>query len=321
MEYLAYRVLGSALRVLPEAVALLLGEGLGWFAGVVIGIRRDVIDSNLRRAFPDRSLAWRKRVARRCHRHFGREAVATIRLSRSGAGVIANRTEVRGFGALTEAHADGEGALVVTGHMGNWEIGGAALASRGIPLDVVVRGQRNRLFDQDLTETRGALGMRVIPQSQARSGVLRSLRDGRVVALVADQDAGGRGLFVNFLGHAASTARGPALFALRTGAPLFLGVIVREKGLPQRYTVYLDRIPVVATGDRETDVRAAVAAYTERLAARIREFPEQYFWHHRRWKSTPPAPQLPSGAHEEPAPGADVLQVASSRGRAREEAG
>jgi KDO2-lipid IV(A) lauroyltransferase len=298
-----------------------LGEGLGWFAGAVIGIRRHVIDANLRRAFPDRSLAWRTGVARRCHRHFGREAVATVRLSRSGAQVIANCTEVRGFGDLTEAHADGEGVIVVTGHMGNWEIGGAAVASRGVPLDVVVRGQRNRLFDDALTKTRGALGMQVIPQAQARSGVLRSLRRGRVVALVADQDAGGSGLFLDFLGHAASTARGPALFALRTGAPLFLGVSVRERGFPQRYTVHLDRIPVVATGDRDSDVRATVAAYTEKLEARIREHPEQYFWHHRRWKSTPPSRPLLPAASEEPAPGGDVLQVEGSRERARNEAG
>ncbi len=307
------------LSLLPEAVALRLGEGLGWVAGAVIGIRRDVIDANLRRAFPEHSLRWRKGVARRCHRHFGREAVATIRLSRSGAQVITNRTEVLGFSDLSQAYADGGGGIVVTGHMGNWEIGGAALASRGIPLDVVVRGQRNRLFDDDLTETRRALGMRVIPQAKARSGVLRSLREGRVVALVADQDAGGSGLFVDFMGHAASTARGPALFALRTGAPLFLGVIVREAGFPQRYTVHLDRVEVVATGDRDEDVRATVAAYTEKLAARIREHPEQYFWHHRRWKSTPPSRGLPSAAAEEPPREADVLQGDGTEGRARSE--
>ena len=318
---MTYRLVGSALSLLPEAVALRLGEGLGWVAGAVIGVRRDVIEANLRRAFPTRPLAWRRRVARGCHRHFGREAVATIRLSRAGPQVITNRTEVLGFSELSQAYADGGGGIVVTGHMGNWEIGGAALASRGIPLDVVVRGQRNRLFDDDLTQTRGALGMRVIPQSKARSGVLRSLREGRVVALVADQDAGGSGLFVDFMGHAASTARGPALFALRTGAPLFLGVIVRERGFPHRYTVHLERVPVAVTGDRDRDVRAIVAAYTEKLAARIREHPEQYFWHHRRWKSTPPSRRLPSVPTEEPPQGADVLQGEGIGVRARDDRG
>ncbi len=91
-------------------------------------------------------------------------------------------------------------------------------------------------------------------------------------------------------------------------------MIVREPGLPQRYTVQLEPVEVVTTGDREHDVRTIVSAYTKKLEDRIREHPEQYFWHHRRWKSRPALPVPPTAPAEEPPHEADVLQVDSDGG-------
>ncbi len=220
---------------------------------------------------------------------------------------MGSRTHVTGLSALTTVVQNGRGAVVASAHLGNWELGGAALTARGIPMDVVARGQRNVLFDNDLTATRRSLGMRVVSQAQARRGVLGALREGRVVGLVADQDAGGDGVFVDFFGYAASTARGPALFALRTGSPLYLGLAVREPGLPQRYTIHLEPIEIEPTGDRDRDVQAMVQAYTTRLEAAIRAHPAQYFWHHRRWKTRPSTPAPSHGNVEEPGQEADVL--------------
>ncbi len=288
LEYLAYRVVGTFLGLLPESIALLLGEGLGWTAGVVFRIRRRDVDRHLRIAFPERDDRWRRRVARRCFRHLGREGVAIVRLDRAGREEVVERTEMVGFEALVRAVEEGKGAIVVTGHMGNWEVGGASLATRGIPLDVVAQRQSNPLFDTALNATRERLGMRVIERGEAPRRVLRSLRRGRVVALVADQNVREGGVFVDFFGKPAATARGPAVFALRTGAPVFLGIALRQPGLRQWYRVTLEPIPVERGEGGEEDVRAFTALHTRRLEEWVRRFPGQYFWQHRRWKTRPP---------------------------------
>lgn len=288
LEYALFRIARGGLKVLPEAWALRLGSLLGWVAGSVLRIRRAVVDENLARAFPERDAGWRRRVAVGSYRHLGREAVAAFRLSGERPEGVVARTEVVGLEALREARAEGRGAILVTGHLGNWEIGGAALAARGIPVDAVAFRQRNRLFDRDLVENRVRLGMRVIPRGRASRAVFHSLAEGRVPGLVADQNAGERGLFVDFFGVPASTARGPAVFSLRSGAPLFLGVAVALPGRPHRYRVHLEPIPFESHGEVAADVRSLLNAQVAGLERWVREVPEQYFWQHKRWKTRPP---------------------------------
>jgi len=182
--------------------------------------------------------------------------------------------------------------VVVTGHLGNWEVAGAALSARGIPLDVVAKGMANRRFGEDLEATRRRLGMRVVDMAVAPREVLRSLRAGRVVALVADQNAREQGIFVPFFGVPAATFRGPALFALRAGAPIFMGTCVREPGRPHRYRARAERIDVTASGDLDADVLRLTEAHTAALERAVRQTPEQYFWQHKRWKTRPPPASL-----------------------------
>jgi KDO2-lipid IV(A) lauroyltransferase len=171
----------------------------------------------------------------------------------------------------------------------------------------VAQRQSNPLFDDDLNGTRNRLGMEIIERGDAPREVLRSLRAGKVVALVADQNMRTGGIFVDFFGVPAATAKGPALFALRTGAPVFLGVALRLPGGRQRYRVVMERIPVEDTGDLERDVERLTALHTARLQRFVEENPGQYFWQHRRWKTRPEveeegATAHPSGADRSPAP-------------------
>lgn len=295
LEFAAYRLFTAVLRRAPERWAVAFGSALGWLAGGALRIRRGVVEENLAGAFPDADPLWRRRVALESYRHLGREAVMTFRLAGAGAEEILARTRVEGMDELLRALERGRGVVVATGHMGNWEVAGAAVAARGAPVDAVVFRQRNRLFDEELVRNRQRLGMRVIPRARAPREVLRSLRAGRLAALLADQNAGRGGVFVDFLGRPASTARGPALFAVRTGAPLFAGACVADRGLPSRYTVYLEELALERSGDVDEDVRRLTEAHTAFLARFVRSAPEQYFWQHKRWKTRPP-PSREAGA-------------------------
>jgi len=252
--------------------------------GSLVRLRRADVDRHLAWAFPDAPAEWIRRTAVACYAHFGREAAALLRADRWTPEAIRARTTVHGFEGFADAVAAGRGVVLLTGHLGNWEMGGAAIAARGIALDVVGKGMSNRRFQQDLFATRSRLGMRVIEMGDATKEAPRALAKGRVVAMLGDQQAHRGGILLPFFGRPASTSRGSALFALRADAPVYVAFCLRERGREPRYTLTFDPLTVSRTGDGEGDVVALLAAYGKALEDAIERAPHQYFWHHRRWK-------------------------------------
>jgi KDO2-lipid IV(A) lauroyltransferase len=288
VEYALARTLERAVSALPEGAADAVGRRIGRTI-YRLGIRRKVVEENLRLAFPQQSEAWRAGVSRAAYEHLGREAAAILRLSRLDPAAIVARTVPVGWDELDEALAEGKGVMLVTGHYGNWEIAAATVASRGVPIAAIVRRQGNLLVDARLNDLRRRLGVETILQREAPSRVPRLLRRNSVIGIVGDQDARRAGVFVPFFGRPASTHRGPALFALKLGAPVFACIARRLPGPEVRYLVEGHRVPVQRTGDLEADVQALTAALAARLEHEVRAAPEQYFWFHRRWKTAPAA--------------------------------
>jgi KDO2-lipid IV(A) lauroyltransferase len=226
-------------------------------------------------------------TARGAYESIGRTFIETAVLpGASREDILARFETVDGWAHLDAALAHGKGVIVVTGHLGNWELGGAYLAARGVPIDVVARGMANPLMEAYATSTRREIGMEVVHDQQAVRQTPRALREGHVVAMVSDHDALGlASTFVPFFGRPAKTPRGPAVFALRLGVPLLFITPVRAPS--GRYALRIEPVPVAETGDREADVDAIVLTYTRILERYIREYPAQYFWQHRRWRRQP----------------------------------
>jgi KDO2-lipid IV(A) lauroyltransferase len=268
---------------------------MGVLVGSVFRVRRRDVDRHLGWAFPDRPAAWRRRVGRASYAHLGREAVVLFRRGGWPAHRIVERTTLVGFDAFREAASEESGVVLLTGHLGNWELGGAAIVARGVPLDVVGKGMSNRGFQLRLFAARERFGLRVIEMGDAPRESLQSLGRGNVVALLPDQSAHRGGLPVPFFGRSASTARGPALFAARSGAPVWVAFAVRDPGAEPRYTATFEPLPFEPTGRPDEDATALMEAYARRLEEAVRTAPEQYFWQHRRWKG---------GSGEEPSSGA-----------------
>ena len=293
-EYLALRATVASLNALPWRRAVGLGEWIGRLGYSPLGIRRGVVEEHVAMAFPSLSQAEVRRISRDAYAHLGRTAIETALLpSLDRAQILDLVEDVRGLDSIESARPGGRGVILVTGHFGNWELGGAYLAARGYPVSAVVRHMANPRFDRYLNQTRAAFGARVMYDDEAVRMTPRLLREGYLAAFLADQ--GVRGLastFVPFFGRLAKTPRGPAVFALRLGTPLVFGAVIRQPN--GRYRMTIEPVEVVDTGDRERDVDAIVARYTAALEAAVRTAPEQYFWHHRRWKRRPP------GADPEP---------------------
>ncbi len=286
IEFGLVRALETAVSTLPERASNAFGRMLGRTIHR-IGTRRDVVSENLRIAFPEATAEWRDDVERRAYEHLGREAAAMLRLSKLDASAVIERTETAGWELFQQARSLGRGVILVTGHYGNWEIAAATVAARGAPISAIVRRQGNRIVDGRLRDLRSRLGVATIYQSEAPKRVPRVLRANGVVGIVADQDARGAGIFVPFFGKPASTHRGPALFAIRYGAPVLTCSARRLPGKDVRYEVTWEEVPVVQTGDLELDVRRLTADLALRLEGAVRRDPDQYFWFHKRWKSKP----------------------------------
>lgn len=277
-------VTGLAAR-LDERRAQRLGESVGHLL-YRAGIRRDTAIENLRHAFPDRDEKWIRRTARDSYAHLGRELVVTLRLSHTLREELIDRSAITGLDRFADEFARGRGAILATGHLGNWEVAAAALAARGYDMAVVAQRQSNPLSDQRINEVRRRFGLSPMDRRVAAKQGLRTLRNGGLLGFVADQDARGSGVFVPFFGRPASTHRGPALLALRTGAPLFAASCCRT--LDGRYDCEIRLIETSREGEPEVVVARLTAAFTAFLEQAIRRAPEQYLWQHRRWKTRPP---------------------------------
>ena len=285
-EFALARSLEQAVSLLPERAADQFGARVGR-AIHGLGIRRATVEENLRIAFPDQSTEWLERTRLGAYEHLGREAAAMLRLSKLDAKAVIARTVTHGWEDVEDALSLGRGLILVTGHYGNWEIAAAAVAARGVPIGAIVRRQGNRLVDERLQQLRRKLGVETIYQGQAPARVPRILRSGGVVGIVGDQDARRSGVFVPYFGRLASTHRGPALFALRLGAPVFSCIARRLPGSDARYEVIGRRVSFEPTGNVDDDVRTLTTELSRRLEEEVRIAPEQYFWFHKRWKTRP----------------------------------
>ncbi len=277
---------------LPVSWAEAFGAALGRLA-YRLGWRTQVVKSQLAESFPEHDSVWVEGTARACYEHLGREAVAMATLPRFGLEAVREGIEwSEGREEMAESFAEGRGVVVVTGHFANWEIAGSGLAAFGYPVDAVAQRLRNRRLDRYVQNTRERLGMRLIDRAGAWDRLTASLRSGRIVAFVADQDARGSGVFVPFFGRPASTHRAPALLALRGEAPLLVAG-VRRVGR-RRYAGWAKRLE--ATGDTIAErVEDLTRQWSLELERQIRLSPEQYFWHHRRWKTKPAGTGIGAG--------------------------
>ena len=287
-EYYAMRGILGVLRTMSWEAACKIGERLGVLGYRPFGIRKRVVERQIAAAFPNLDRRQVKALARQSYAHLGRTFVESALFDTIGKqGVLDLVDEVHGWHHIDNEIAQGRGIVFVTGHHGNWELAGAYVAARSVPVDAIARGMANPLTDQYVTRAREATGMVIVHDSDAVRRAPRSLRAGRGVAFIADQGVLGlASTFVPFFGRPAKTPRGAAVFALRFEVPVIFMVALRKPS--GRFRVIVERIEPRRTGNMDADVDNIVAEFTARLEHWVREEPAQYFWQHRRWRRQPP---------------------------------
>jgi len=286
IENVALSVLLALVRVLPYRWAIGLGGSIG---GLIwrLGIRRDVSRYNLGLCLPEYSGKLADRILRSSYRNFCRSMVEFALLPKLKAKTL-NYVDFVGLEDVLELVRAGEGMLLVTGHFGSWELLGAALCEAGLPLDFLVGEQTNHTVDDIINNIRTEMGIGIIHMGVAARGVIKSVRSGRSVAMLSDQDAGKSSTIVEFFGNPAATPGGIAAFALKLKCPIIGGAIIRKLD-PIKHVVEIQVLrPDYSTlpDDKELAIAKLTQDYTDVLECYVREHPEMYFWPHRRFKST-----------------------------------
>lgn len=190
------------------------------------------------------------------------------------------------FRLIEESLKQGKGAILLSGHFGNWELLAKSFAQRH-PTSVIVAKQSNPMVDSLMNDTRTTKGFNTIyKDSLVFRSVSRALKNNEFVAILADQDAGRQGVFVPFFGRLASTAKGPAAFALRCDCPIFATFSIRQPD--GKYRTIPKEIKKPEGVSEEEAVEMIMAQYSKILQQQIEEYPSYWFWFHRRWKTKKP---------------------------------
>ncbi len=283
----AWAILKSA-GLLPRRLAIRAGQAVGAIAHLVLPHLRRHAEVNLRLAFPEISDGERARIKRGTFRNLGRLLGEISQFPRFNRGNIESIVSYVGLNNYLDAVARGRGVILLTGHIGAWELSVFAHSIYGHPMSFLARRVDNPLVERLAESYRLRFGNRSIDKKNSVREVLKTLKSGGVVGILADLNSSREeGVFCDFFGLQASTTAGVATLALRTGAVVLPGYIVWDEAAKIHRLHFEPPIETISTGNREEDVRINTARYAKAIEAIVRRHPDQWLWIHRRWRTRP----------------------------------
>ena len=285
-RYLTYRGLAAALQVTPRPIAGALATAAGFTISEVWRDKRPLVSSNLRRVLgPEVDDAAIRRLVTKAFSSYAHYWVESARVVGLRSDQIESTFSIEGFERFRLEMARGHGVVIVLPHVGSWEYGGRWLAQQGYPMTTVGELlEPPELFDW-FTSQRATLGLTVLPPGPGTTvRLLDTLRAGRVVGLLADRDLVGNGVEVELFGERTTLPAGPALLALRSGAPLMTCAIYqRPRGL--YHAVLQPPLDSTRTGRMRQDVQRLTEEMARSLEGPIRLAPEQWHLFQPNWPS------------------------------------
>jgi len=289
LEYAAAWTTLKFFGLLPRPVARWTAARLGALLFRLRPAWRRVTMFNLQLAFPEWSEAQRRGVAQAMVRNLGWLMAEFAHLPHYTRETIERAMVQDGFENFLAAERQGRGVLFLTGHLGAWELKPFAHALYHKPICFLVRPIKNARVDALVNRYRGLSGNRPMEKNESARVVLRVLRDGGTVGILADQNTTpAEAVFVSFFGIPAATTAGLARLARRTGAAVVPVHSYWDASLQKYRLRYEPALELVRSTDEESDVDANTKLFNQTLESIIRRFPEQWFWVHRRWKNRPP---------------------------------
>jgi Kdo2-lipid IVA lauroyltransferase/acyltransferase len=278
------RALGWMPRWLARVFAAILAFKVYWLFGRLrrVGVR------NLEMALPEVSAKERTRILREVYVHLGWQLVEFCRMTRYTAENTRDWIRTEGLENYLDAQARGKGVLVVTGHLGAWELSSFYHSLMGYPMGMVIRRLDNRRLDNFVNGIRCLHGNKVIHKDDFGRSLLLAMHSGHTVGILMDTNmTPPQGAFVKFFGIDACTATGLAHVARKTGAAVLPGFMLWEPA-ERKYVLHFGpEIAIPQTEDPQADILAGTQLCTQAIESWIRRYPDQWLWIHRRWKTRP----------------------------------
>lgn len=288
VEFAVAWVILHGVRLLPHWLALKGAKAVGAIAYAVLPHLRRHAEANLRLAFPELSEAERQRIKRGTFRNLGRLLGEVSQFPKLNRQNIESVVSYVGLENYLKAEASGRGVILLTGHIGAWELSVFAHSIYGHPMSFLARRVDNPLVEQLAEANRTRFGNRSIDKKNSVREVLKTLKSGGVVGILADLNASREeGVFCDFFGIPACTTAGVATLALRTGAVVLPGYIVWDEASKIHRLHFEPPVETINTGNRDEDVQANTANYTKVIESIVRRYPDQWLWIHRRWRTRP----------------------------------
>jgi len=289
LEYWLVVAVARVLGWMPRWLARLFAGALAWAVYHAMARLRRVGERNLQLAMPELSEERRAEILRGVYRHLGWQLVEFCRMPAYTRENTKGRVGTVGLEHYLAAEGLGRGVLVLTGHLGAWELSSFYHSLMGHPMGMVIRRLDNRKLDDFVNRIRCLHGNRVLHKDDFARGLLHAMHEGGTVGILMDTNmTPPQGEFVKFFGIAACTALGLARVALKTGAAVLPGFMLWEPK-ERKYVLHFGpQLHFERNGDAETDVLAVTQQCNDVLESWIRRYPDQWLWIHRRWKTRPP---------------------------------
>ncbi len=286
LQYLLLRAFSFFVNLLPEGFALWCGKQLGSVFYHLDWERRKVALGNLHTAFgQEKTERELLAIARRTFENLGMMAVEFFRIPKMDAEAFKKRVTIEGLEEALKLLGRGKGVLLLLAHFGNWEMMGIMSKLIGDSIMVIAKPmKKNERMDQFITKIRNAAGLEVVSSIRASRIVIKALSRNRVVGILIDQRAKrSEGIWADFFGKKAPTTPALAVLAMKTDAPVVPVFMVRN-GFGKHRLVIQEPLELVHTGDIKSDVEANTQLFNHTLESMIRQYPDQWFWVHRRWE-------------------------------------
>ena len=275
-------------RILPRNWALGLGSAIGTFLYRILRKRRQIALNNLQIAFGNNFEETRRQeICKASFINLGKTVIEFMRFPKLNTENIWREITVHGSEHLNSALEKGKGAIVFLPHFGNWEllslVYGVLIPNRAKAIAFPLKNVR---LNDLIWRHRQLLSLELIPRKNAVRATLRALKNNHAIGFFADQNAGDQGIFIDFFGKPASTAKGPVSLALKTGTPILFSLDIRQPN-DQHHIHILPPIHLESSDNFDQDVELYTAHLMKQLEKYIQEYPDQWLWLHNRWKTQP----------------------------------
>jgi KDO2-lipid IV(A) lauroyltransferase len=283
-EYIIFILFSRFFRLIGLNLSRKFSLFLAFFFFYILPIRKKVVLKNLEIAYPENNLSTIKKSAFRIYKSFAITLVELLYLPYMKRQELINAVECLNPELIIEKYNEGKGVILLSSHFGNWEFIAISVALQiNIPFSVIVKPLRNPYVYDWMNRARTKFGNEIVPLGISIRKTYQTLKEKKIVAMVADQRGPQEGVRVNFFGREVSVYTGPAALALKTGSPIIFGVPVRQKNY-KYHTILVEISQNDLPDSYEEKIKEISQRHTAYLEKIIRENPAQWLWMHDRWK-------------------------------------